>query len=100
MRKKEHLDYKVYSDIYQKGSRPARIYGLPKMHKVREAGAIPKVRPIVSSIGTNNYNQSKYLCNLLQPHTPSEFCSTDSFSFVREIQGLTTSDKYMVSYDY
>lgn len=99
IRKNDHLDNKVYNDVYPKGSRPARIYGLPKMHKTREAGAIPKFRPIVSSIGTYNYNLSQYLCSLLQPHIPSEFCCTDSFSFVRELQSLTTNDKFMVSYD-
>ena len=44
---------------------PARIYGLPKMHKVREPSSAPPFRPIVSSIGTYNYNLAKFLCTLL-----------------------------------
>ena len=47
-----HLDNDGYNNIYPKGSQPARIYGLPKMHKEREPGSIPPFRPIVSSIGT------------------------------------------------
>ena len=46
-------------------------------------------RPIVSSIGAYSYNLAKYLCNLLTPLTPAEFCAKDSFSFVNEIQKLS-----------
>ena len=69
------------------------------MHKVQEPGAISAFCPIVSSIGTFNYNLSKHLCRLLQPHIRSELCSTDSFSFVSEIKGLSMNGKFMVSYD-
>ena len=34
-KKNGHLDSDVYNIIYPKGSQPARIYGLPKMHKER-----------------------------------------------------------------
>ena len=34
--KNGHLDRCVYVKIYSSGSQPARIYGLPKMHKARE----------------------------------------------------------------
>ena len=33
LKKDDHLDNVVYENIYPKGSQPARIYGLPKMHK-------------------------------------------------------------------
>jgi len=67
-----HLDDETYSNIYPIGSQPARIYGLPKMHKPRAPNTIPPFRPIISSIGIYNYKLSKYLCSLLQPHIPSE----------------------------
>ena len=36
LRKNGHLDHCVYDKIYPSGFQPARIYGLPKMHKARE----------------------------------------------------------------
>ena len=69
------------------------------MHKLRQQGAVPPFRPIVSSIGTYNYNLAKYLCNLLTPLIPAEFCAEDSFSFVNEIQKLSMHNKFMVSFD-
>ena len=78
----------------------ARLYGLPKLHKVKDPrSTIPPFRPIVSSVGTYNYNFAKYLCSLLKPHVSSEFCATDTFSFVKEIQDADFSDMFMVSYD-
>jgi len=63
LRKDGHLDSDVYENIYPKGSQPARIYGLPKMHKDRGPNSAPPFRPIVSSIGAYNYNLAKYLYN-------------------------------------
>ena len=78
----------------------ARLYGLPKLHKVKDPrSTIPPFRPIVSSVGIYNYNFAKYLCSLLKPHVSSEFCATDTFSFVKEIQDADFSDMFMVSYD-
>ena len=95
-----HLDVQTYNNIYPKGSRPARLYGLPKMHKSRAPNTIPPFRPIVSSIGTYNYNLSKYLCSLLQPNIPTDHCAKDTFTFVKEIQNLQfMQGKYMVSFD-
>ena len=69
------------------------------MHKVREPSSAPPFRPIVSSIGTYNYNLAKFLCTLLDSHIPSDFCARDTFSFVNEITNLRTSNKFMVSFD-
>ena len=81
LKKDGHLDSDVYENIYPKGSQPARIYGLPKMHKDRGPNSAPPFRPIVSSIGTYNYNLAKYLCNLLSPHIPNTVIVTiSSFS--------------------
>jgi hypothetical protein len=94
-----HLDNDAYEKIYPNGSQPARIYGLPKMHKVRDPGSIPPFRPIVSSINAYNYNLSKYLCSLLAPHIPSEHCTKDSFSFVCDIKALSMHNQFMASFD-
>ena len=69
------------------------------MHKAREPNSTPPFRPIVSSIGTYNYELAKYLCILLEPHIPSEYCALDTFTFVREINELPLSGKFMVSFD-
>ena len=55
--------------------------------------------PIVSSIGTCNYNLSKYLCELLSPNLPNEFCTKDMFIFVEELKEVGINDKFLVSYD-
>ena len=99
LKKNGEIDDTTYKDIYPTGSQPARIYGLPKMHKVREPSSAPPFCPIVSSIGTYNYNLAKFLCTLLDSHIPSDFCVHDTFSFVNEITNLRTSNKFIVSFD-
>ena len=69
------------------------------MHKDRGTNSTPPFRPIMSSIGTYNYNLAKYLCNLLSPHIPTEHCATDTFTFVQDIQSLSMFGKFMVSFD-
>ena len=48
---------------------------------------------------TYNYNLAKYLCHLLTPHVPTDYCATDTFTFVQEIQSLSMYSKFMVSFD-
>ena len=52
------------------------------MHKVQDHSSTTPFRPIVSSIGTYNYNLAKYLCTLLNPHIPNDYCTQDTFTFV------------------
>ena len=44
-----------YDKLYPSGSAPARIYGTPKMHKFSSRDSLPKLCPIVSSIGTCSF---------------------------------------------
>ena len=60
-----------YDEIYSSGSKPASIYGLLKIHKVNINNNNLSLRPIISSIGTYNYNLSKLLTNLLAPVIPT-----------------------------
>ena len=62
-----------YGNVYSSGSTPARIYGTPKMHKFSSSDSFPKLRPIVSSIGTFNYNLARFLCDLLSPLFPNYY---------------------------
>ena len=99
LKKQGKLENVLYDSIYPNGSRPARIYGLPKMHKLRDPTSTPPFRPIVSSIGTYNYNLAKLLCNLLEPYIPNDYNASDTFTFVQEINNLPMFGKFLISFD-
>ena len=94
-----NIDKDIYNSIYPSGSQPARIYGLPKMHKIQSSNVIPLFRPIVASFNTYNYQLAKYLCTLLQHYLPSTYTISDSLSFVQELKTIDTSNKFIVSFD-
>ena len=85
--------------MYPSSSAPARIYGTPKMHKFSSSDPFPKLRPIVSSIGTFNYDLARFLCDLLSPLVPNDYSCKDTFSFVSQIKNVNFSKKFLVSYD-
>ena len=87
-----------YDKLYP-GFAPARIYGTPKMHKFSPSDSFPKLRPIVSSIGTFNYTLARFLCDLLSPLVPHDYSCKDTFSFVSQINNANLSKKFLVSYD-
>ena len=47
LKKKGFFTNDAYDKIYPKGSKLARIYGLPKMHEIKESDSRPLFRPIV-----------------------------------------------------
>ena len=83
--------------MYPSGSAPVRIYGTPKMHKFSSSDSFPKLRLIVSSIGTFNYNLA--LCDLLSPLVPTDYSFKDTFPFVSQIKNANLSRKFLVFYD-
>ena len=85
-----------YDKLYPSGSAPARIYGTPKMHKFSSSDSFPKLRPIVSSIGTFNYNLARFLCDLLSTLVPNDYSCKDIFSFVSQIKNANFSRKVLV----
>ena len=85
--------------MYPSGSAPGRIYGTLKTHKFSSSDSFPKLRPIVSSIGTFNYNLARFLCGLLSPLVPNDYCCKETFSFVSQIKNANLSKKFLVSYD-
>ena len=100
LKKGGFFDETTYDNIYPHGSLPARLYGLPKIHKIVQEGEMPPSRPIVSSIGSCNYKLAKFLGNMLRPYICTDFSCSDTFSFVKEIQSKKFDDKcFMVSYD-
>ena len=85
--------------MYPFGSAPARIYGTPKMHKFSSSDKFPKISPIVSSVGTFNYDLARFLYDLLSPVAPDDYFCKDTFSFVSQIINANLSGKFLVSYD-
>ena len=71
--------------MYPPGSATARTYGTPKMNKFSSSDSYPTVRPIVSSIGTFNYNLVCFLFDLLSPLVPNDYSCKDTSSFVSKI---------------
>ena len=101
LRSEGQLNETTYKKIYPTGWQPARFYGLPKLHKKRDAGAPPPFRPTVSSIGAYNYNLSNYLALILGPCIPDKHTtlSQDSFSFVNEFTNIQSQNKFLISFD-
>ena len=99
LKQKIFLNEIEYDKLYASGSAPARIYGTAKMQKFSSVDLFPKLRPIVSSIGTFNYNLARFLCDLLSPLVPNDYSCKDNFSFVSQIKNANLSKKFLVSYD-
>ena len=87
------LNDAIYNRIRPSGSQPARLYGLPKIHKENTP-----LRPIVSCIGTYSYELAKYLVTILKPLCDNQYTVKDSFSFAQEINSLTLAH-FMSSFD-
>ena len=96
---KNFLNEIKYDKLYPSVSALARIYGTPKMHKFSSSDSFPKLRPIISSIGTFNYNLARFLCDLLSPLVPNDYSCKDTFSFVSQIKNANLSKKFLVFYD-
>ena len=96
---KRFFNENEYDKLYPSGSAPAHIYGTPEMHKFSSSDSFPKLCPIVSSIGTFNYNIARFLCDLLSPLVPNDYSCKDTFSFVSQIKNANLSKKFLVSYD-
>ena len=77
----------IEDDLYKKlrstGAKPARIYGLAKIHKVDTP-----LRPIVSMPGTAYYNLGKWISNWLEK-VPESRINTSSEDVSRDIKNIT-----------
>jgi hypothetical protein len=62
--KKSKLPEETYKQLCLTGSRPSRLYGLPKVHKE----GVP-LRPIVNNTGAPTYQLAKHLTGLLDQLT-------------------------------
>ena len=69
------------------------------MHKFSTCDSFAKLRSVVSSIGTFNYNLAHFLCDLLSPLIPNDYSCKDTFSFVSQIKNANFSKKFLASCD-
>jgi hypothetical protein len=82
--KKSKLAEDICKRLRPTGTRPPRLYRLPKIHKE----GIP-LRPIISNIGAPTYQMSKYLATLLSPFVgQSIHYVKNSSEFVRTFDSL------------
>ena len=67
-------------------------------HKGFLTKSCPPFRPIVSSICTYNYNLGQHVGSFFSSHTPSEYSTKDSFTFIEEIKSVSVADKFLISF--
>ena len=91
----------AYKKLFPTGSYPRKFYGNAKVHKLSTNNVDDlTLRPIVSNIGTANYEAVKYLSSLLAPLSKSEFTISNTKEFVKYIQKQNVPDRYkIVSFD-
>ena len=58
-----------------------------------------KLHPIISSIGTFNYNLARFPCDLLSPLVPDDYSCKYIFSSVSQIKNANLPGKFFVSYN-
>ena len=99
MKQKNFFHKNEYDKLYRPGSTPARIHGTPKMHKFSSSDLFPKLRLLVSSTDTFNYDFACFLCDLISPIVPDDYFRKDTFSFVSRIKNANPFGKFLVSYN-
>jgi hypothetical protein len=94
--KKSSFLEEVCQQVRPQGSRPPRLYGLPKIHKL----GLP-LRPTVSTTGSPTYRLAQHLARLLSGHTghsPNHI--KNSIEFVQVLSSIqVATHEIMVSFD-
>ena len=75
-----------YEKLIPSGSKPGKLYGMAKIHKTD----IP-LRPVVSMVGTPEYNYAKYLDSLIKS-------CWNSSQVISVLLNTTKSNKYRSFY--
>jgi len=91
------INQQIYKQIYSSGAKCGVAYGLTKVHK----NGYP-IRPIVSTIGTYNYNASNYLTKVLSSTFKDKFKYTvkDSFDFINKLSKIKLEPgECLISFD-
>ncbi|MGL4482280.1 MAG: hypothetical protein ACRCTW_07105, partial [Lactococcus garvieae] len=93
---KEKLGQSVWFHLHPKSNRPARFYGLPKIHK----DGIP-LRPIIDFTTNPAYRLAKFLNPIIKPLQNNMVSNIkDSFDFVTKLNHFMLADyETFVSFD-
>ncbi|XP_069976323.1 uncharacterized protein, partial [Penaeus vannamei] len=92
LKKEEVINESTYSSLFTSGSRPGILYGLPKIHKAN----LP-VRPILSALGTINYNVSKFFIPILKRLTLNQYTIQNTFTFVQKLIEIPHANDYVLA---
>ena len=89
------LPQRIAKELAPNGSRLTHLYGLPKTHKPSLT-----MRPILSAVGTYNYELAKWLDRHLKPLVQNKFMVRDTFDFVKTVRDIPIANTdVLVSYD-
>ena len=87
--------YKIYPSV----SKAAYIHDSPTIQMLSSNKGKLSLRPIISCIGTYNYNLSKFLTDLLALFIPTTSCTKNSFTFCEKRKKVRDTKKLWISYD-
>ena len=92
---KGHITDDLLHELSPKGSSPGKLYGMCKIHKKDNP-----MRPVVSMIGTAEYQLAKYLDSLIKPNLPQTFMLNSTTDFLEKLKKfkIQPGDK-MISFD-
>ena len=99
LKQKNFFNENESDKLYPSGFAPARNYGTLEVHKFSSSNTFPKLRPVVSSIGTFNYDLLYFHCNIFSSVVPDDYCCKDTFSFVSQNKNVNIYGKILVSYN-
>ncbi|CAF3120231.1 unnamed protein product [Rotaria socialis] len=94
LKKDNFITEAEYKVAKPSGSRLARLYGLPKLHKEN-----CPLRPVMSAIKTVNYGLGKMLTSRLSHLRQSQYVIKDSSDFVTKLTNTKNVDKLMIYFD-
>ena len=94
LKKKEKIDEELYTALKPRGSKPAQLYGLSKVHKMD----VP-LRPIVSIPGTAYDKIGKWVSHWLDI-IPESKIQTDTKNVKKELKNIKLDeDEVLISFD-
>ena len=82
--------------MYPSDFASACICGSHTKHKFPSKDLFPKLRPILSPIGTFNYNLACFTCDHVSPLVPNDYSCKDTFSFGSQIKNVNLSKTFLV----
>ena len=76
----------TFSNLVSSSCQAGKIYGLAKVHRENTP-----LRPVVSMIGTAEYNLGHYLVEFIDNAMPSTYILSSTGSFLNQISSLILS---------